>query len=207
MIGFGKMVVALFVGQRHQARQKIGRARALSALDEVLLLFVHLRHHLVDSFASVLFEVSHQTYANVRNAMEDWFYQVLSPRLSLGSAEERLANGVQTFHDTYMFLMDGCEQKVLGSDNPFTDTSFYSIKKGSPTINKVAVVHIRTGRFLWLSPSFPGAYNDQVIAEACQHLWHDKLHPLENGLGDSSFDGLRAKGMRVDGPPSSRNQY
>jgi len=78
VVGFGRHVICEFVDKRAAARKGVvGRSPVLTALDEVLLFFLHLRHSVVDCLGAVLFEVSAQTYSNSRQKRLQFFYQLL----------------------------------------------------------------------------------------------------------------------------------
>jgi len=131
-------------------------------------------------------------------------YLLLKPRIHLQTFEWRKAHS-WTLHGTiFTWLVDGSEQEVLSSGNPFTNTKFFSVKKGKHTINKVAIISATGKRILYLTPSYPGSMNDPLILDKTMGDWYPEIDEQEHGLGDSIFTGYYDKGIRLDTPPRNR---
>jgi hypothetical protein len=208
LIGLPKYVVLDFIEKRRENRQTTskGRPLMLEPEDELLLLLIWLRHSLVDILLSSIFDISKRTATHVRQRMLKWFYNLLKDRLLLQDLDFRLANSTQMFYTTYTFVVDGTEQGVSGSKNPFINTLFYSAKKAKHTINILIVATAKGKKILYISPSYPGSYNDNTITRLTRKEWLDKFHPSETGLGDNGFDGLRQDGIKIDTPPSHEEE-
>jgi len=104
LIGISKQAVQTFVQLRSSyLLSKIGRPSILSPCDEVLLILLHLRHFPVDCFLAVIMQQS-------KGTIFEW----------------RLDNSVQLHHTRYTFVIDGSEQEVSSSMNPYLDGEFYS---------------------------------------------------------------------------------
>lgn len=138
--------------------------------------------------------------------MRDWFYKLMEGKISFMDLEWRLAHSFSFFGSRVTFIIDGTEQPVATAKNPILDTEFYSNKKKQHSINVLIIIDATTGRILWISPSYPGATNDNVLANLTKHLWVHLLNLIENGFGDSGFNGLRADGIPIETPPSERDE-
>ena len=92
----------------------------------------------------------------------------------------------QEFHTLYTYVIDGAEQRCYSSKSGVLDTLHCSILQKRDIIQS------------------PGPFNDETLVEKTKHLWHNYLALLENGIGDSGFNGLQNKGVRIDIVPSDR---
>src|SRR5690349_14198909 len=90
--------------------QTSGRPPILSFAAEVLLFFLYLRHYLVDVILALLFDIDSRSVYNIRLRMIDYFYQLLSPQLSLKTFDWRSQNAVEFYYQLYTFTVDGVEQ-------------------------------------------------------------------------------------------------
>jgi hypothetical protein len=138
--------------------------------------------------------------------MLDWFYDHLKNHLSWNTLEWRLKNGCTFFHTIYTFIIDGAEQSCCSSNSLTLETLFYSTKSGHHSLNILIIICPKTRRILWISPAFPGSFNDDQIVCATRHLWYDLLdHTQDCELGDSGFEGLVQKGIKIHTTPTDRN--
>ena len=119
-----------------------------------------------------------------------WFYDFLSPQLSLMTPDQRLANCVTIFGKSFTFVVDGSEQPVPSSSHHFCNGEFYSVKKGKPTVNILIVIHIETKHILFLSESCPGSQNDNEIVWKTRGKWIDQFSQQEYGLRGEGFNGI-----------------
>ncbi len=181
---------------------KTGRNSIVSAATEVLILLLHLKHYPMDLFLAVIYMISKQTLRNIRIRMLDWFYDLLKSWLSWNTLQWRLQNGCTFFHTIYTFIIDGAEQFCTSSNSLTLDTLFYSTKKGHHSINILIIICPKTKKFLWISPAFPGSFNDDQIVQATRHLWYDLLDSQDYGLEDSEFEGLTQKGIKIHTTPT-----
>lgn len=180
--------------------QSLGAPSLLGPEDEVLLLLIYLRHYLVDGLLGLIFGVSKRSAINTRNRMLDFFYNLLAPSLELGTAEWRLKNSKELY-SIFTYVLDGSEQPVLASDSPQIDLEYYSVKKKKHTINTIVMINVRTRRIIYVSPSYPGSYNDSDILKETSEEWFPKLDPNECGMGDNGFEGFES--LRISTPPAN----
>ena len=61
-----------------------------------------------------------------------------------------------------------------------------------------------SGEILWLSPSYPGSFNDNIIIRDTKDQWFSMFDKSEWGLGDSGFSGMDEE-FRIITPPPVRN--
>lgn len=214
VFGLGKVIVYSFVQQRTKEREKpkIGHPIELSAVGEVFLFLLYLKHAVIDALLGVLFNVSRKTAGNTRHRMLDFFFNWLEHKLTLKTLDWRLKHSIQIFHTTYTFIIDGTEQQVCSSTDPTADLEFYSPKKSKPTINILLVVSALDKKILYLSDSRPGSNNDPILLKESKMHWYDELDPQEHGIGDSIFrekeiNLLGLDRLRIDTPPTERNEY
>ena len=203
-IGITFHTVMEFTSQREKDRAHTGRPYCLSSLTEVLLIMIYLRHYPVDLFLCVLFNASRQTIYNTRTRVLDWLYDTLKDRLTARSLQWRLDRSVEYLSQCFTFAIDGSEQPVLHSANSLIDTLFYSVKKKKHTVNIVVICSLADMKVLWMSPSFPGSFNDPQIVHKC-NKWFGCLSSSEWGFGDSAFEGLTDYGIRVSAPPDRQS--
>ena len=152
----------------------------------------------------MIFSKRHEsTIKRNRDCLLDFLYKISAPRISFGSLAQRLEAGAKLWGDCFTFIMDGSEQAVVNSSDDLTDSKFYSVKKSRSTINVVVIIGF-SGKILWLSPSYPGSYNDNVIIRKHKDEWFLQLDDSEWGLGDSGFS-IMDEDFRIICPPSYRN--
>lgn len=191
--------------KKEKQKSKIGRPFKVSCIDRIFLTLIYLRHYPVDIFLAAIFNFPMKTIYNIKTKTVDFLYNNLKHFISLQTLEWRLENSITFGYGIYTFLIDGAEQPVTGSENILLDTKFYSVKKGKHTINTILVVSITKKKILYISPSFPGSINDNEITKKTKTNWFDFLNIMENGMGDSGFDGLSNEGIRISTPPNSKN--
>lgn len=206
LLGLSKETFIYFIDHCDNTH-KIGRPSKLSASNEVLLLLVYLRHACVDILLGTIFNISKKTAGNIRHCMINLFYNWFKDRITLQTLEWRLQHSVKIFHTTYTFILDGTEQPVYGSNNPFKDIQFYSAKKSRHTINILLVISAVGKRILYLSHSVGGNQNDSDLVEATREQWYNKLDEMEFGLGDSIFEGILNGSVWIDTLPSRKNKF
>jgi hypothetical protein len=204
LIGLSREMVMQYVEHRQHylLTCQRGRPHTLLPLDEVLFLFIYLRHYPVDILLEVLFNLAVHHAAKLRKQLLDWFYNLAKDRLRFNSSEERLKASCKIFYTTYTFVIDGSEQEVMGSDDPMIDTLFYSQKKGKHTITILLIMDLQ-GCIIWLSASFPGISPDLALVLKTKNEWHPKFEEIESGLGDLGFVGVKKNDVRIDTPPSN----
>jgi hypothetical protein len=149
-----------------------------------------LKHYPVDLFLAVIFKLSKQTLRNIRIKMLDWFYDLLKDKLTFNSLQWRLKYGYTFFHTCYTYIIDGAEQRCYSSLSKVLDTLYYSTKKGHHSINILIIISPESHKILWISPAYPGSFNDEDIVKRTKHLLNNQLTSQDYGLGDSGFSGL-----------------
>jgi DDE superfamily endonuclease/Helix-turn-helix of DDE superfamily endonuclease len=197
LVGLSKQRVLTFIHQREAAPKPRGHPVLFTPSDEVLLILMHLRHHPVAVLLAAIFECGGGTARNCVRRMLTYLYDELAHLISLQTLDYRKELGCEIFGNLYTFVIDGSEQRVSSSSNPFLDTEFYSVKKKQHSINILVVVTIHGRKVLHLTYSRPGIFKDDKVALLTRKDWHDPLNIRENGLGDHGFDGLDAYGMRI----------
>ena len=156
LIGIEKKHVEEFIEQKSSlVLNPRGRSPTLSTRDQVLLFLLYFQYNIPNVLLGAIFKIAKSTATDIRNRLRRWFYDFLSPRLSLMTPDQRLANCVTIFGKSFTFVVDGSEQPVPSSSHPFCNGEFYSVKKGKPTVNILIVIHIETKRILFLSESCP----------------------------------------------------
>jgi hypothetical protein len=185
--------------------QKMGRPNLLKPNEEMLLFFIWFRQNPVDALIAGMFQISRRRVGDIRQRMRLFMYNRLKDELSLQTPSWRRVNGVNIFDSLYTFIIDGCEQPIVGANNSFVDTEYYSSKKGYPTVSKMMMVS-PNGRILYLSPSFPGSWKDDDIACKTLQEWYAPLEDDEYGLGDAGYDGLDDF-TRVRTPPPKKKEF
>jgi hypothetical protein len=204
LLGIPREALDKFIEKRREDLYgKEGRPRKSSPEEDVVLFLVRFRHNIVYRLLSATFQLSLATTNRIWNSMLDWFYSTLKPLLTMRSLEYRLEHSKTLFNQIFTFAIDGSEQGVTGSSHPVTDTRFYSAKKKKHTINIVAICSLN-GKVLWLSPSYPGSFNDNTITRETFEEWADELHPIEVGAADSGFNGLPADGIPIETTPNKK---
>jgi len=186
-----------------------GTQGRFSKHDELFIFLLHFRHYPSDVFLAAFFQTSKGSICNIRTRVQEQLFHALGSRISFLTLAERDAHSVQYFGRTYTFIVDGSEQPVSGSGNPFRDTEFYSVKKGEHTINILLAIQPTTKRIYYLSKLFPGSINDNEIMRKTRQDWHDKLSDEEWGMGDKGFNGLIEEGLRISTPGKNQlaNKY
>jgi hypothetical protein len=203
LLGLPRERVEKYAQMREAYRAKAkGRPFQLHPFDEVVFILIYLRHYPVDLLLSAMFQLAPGTTAKLRKKMLEWFYNEVKDRIRFNTFDERILHAVRIFYTTYTWLIDGSEQPVMGSDNPMTDTAFYSQKKGKPTISILLIMDLG-GRILFLSYSFGGISPDLALTLKTMHLWHHNFEAIENGIGDLGFGGARSHKLRLDVPPAN----
>jgi hypothetical protein len=172
-----------------------------------VLILIHLRHFPVAELLAAMFECSRMTARNTQKRLLKYLYDKLHHLISLRSLEYRMEHGCVLFYTMYTFLIDGTEQFVSSSNNPFLDTEFYSVKKKHHTVNIIIVSTINNKKILYLSYSQSGMNNDEKISLQTKSEWHDKLTSIEHGIGDHGYDGLDKYGMRIDTPGGKNDKF
>src|SRR5690348_11964365 len=108
--GLSRSSVNYFIDEREKVvNGMVGRPPVLSPADEVLVLLLYLRHHLLDILMSFLFQIERKTIYNTRNRMIDFFYNLLKHRISLQTIEWRMDHSVKYYNDIFTFILDGTE--------------------------------------------------------------------------------------------------
>jgi hypothetical protein len=110
------------------------------------------------------------------------------------------------FNTWYIYIIDGAKQQYYYSSSKLLDILFYSTKKRQHSINILLTISPKTHKILWISPAFPGSFNDKQIVIKTKHLWHDLLSFEDNGFGDSKFDGLDKKRIKIQSTPTDRRE-
>lgn len=197
LLGFSIAVVTLFARQRqaYLLEKKQGRKLRLAPLEEIFLLFIFFRHFPVDILLGSIFDLKERTAGNSRKRILPWFYDTVKHRITHNNIAERMRHSTQLFHHIYTFAIDGSEQPIHSSKNPFANSRYYSTKKGWHSVNIVVICDL-TGKIIWISPAFPGSYND---AEVCKKTapslqWIFK----EWGFGDKGFVGVEYRCLREE---------
>eukprot|EP01119_Soliformovum_irregulare_P015708 TRINITY_DN445_c0_g1_i6.p2 TRINITY_DN445_c0_g1~~TRINITY_DN445_c0_g1_i6.p2 ORF type:complete len:259 (-),score=55.05 TRINITY_DN445_c0_g1_i6:168-944(-) len=170
--------------------EKQQRQLLYTPADEVVLFLIHFRHYPYDILLSSMFTGCKQTVNSTRHRMQEWFFIILSPELSWGSPESRLADGAVAFFDDDMvlaFLVDGSEEGVKGSQDPTTDLLTWSNKKKQPSVTALVFTALN-GRVLGIGESRFGSDNDDVLLTEEPIKWKESLSPKEFGFGDSAFN-------------------
>lgn len=168
-----------------------GRPHDLPPRDEVVIFLLHLRQYPVDLFLGTIFGVSKQTLRNIRNRMLRFFTLVTSPHISCGTPSWRYTESFLLYYEHVTFIIDGSEQPVYTSRKRHIDNRFFSTKKGQPSINILVAISPKTKRIIYLSPSYPGSNNDNVIFDDdIKKNFLNQLQHWEHGIGDSGFNGL-----------------
>jgi hypothetical protein len=207
VVGLQYDVVLGFVSHQKSELEQSGPGRSvvLSPRDEILLLLIHLKHTPFDSLLGAMFQVSRQTAANTWKWMLDVFYEWLKSRLTFQTLEWRLSKSFVIFHQRYTIGIDDFEQELYRPSNPQKDLAYYSVKKGYHSLNYFVVAHLFTKRVLYIK-CCPGGKKDSQIAMETAPEWYTQLGSSEYGLGDKIFNELNSAGMRIDTPPSRRNE-
>lgn len=180
-------------------------AMALSPTLDMLLCFLWLRQYLVDTLLAALFQVAQSTIRGGRQRALTWLYTTLRPEITLKTANWRRSHGQRLFDDLFTFVIDGSEQPIMASGNPFVDTAFYSAKKKQHSVT-ITMMASLSGKILYLSQSFPGSCNDDVMGWQTLNEWYVPLAYDEYGLGDSGYKGF-PETTRVRVPPSKRQHH
>lgn len=126
---------------------------------------------------------------------------MLASKISFHSAMWRFQNAVNIGGNWYTFVLDGSEQRVNKSGDVQVDVKFHSAKKKCQTMNIVVVKAVKAKKILYLSPSYPGGYNDNQIVRQTKQYWHSNLQWNERGLGDAGFNGME-NDLCIDSPPA-----
>eukprot|EP01132_Coremiostelium_polycephalum_P004194 gene4194-5249_t len=152
------------------------------AKDMLLVGIVHLRHYFKDSILGILFRVSRNTILKTRK--EIVYY--LASQTKLNRIDQFLSSRqfpvvrIAGAYEIFIGAIDGTEQP---------NTDFYSNKKKQDSITKLAIVSLN-GDILYVSPSFVGSQNDNVLISKTYDSWKKLVQ--EHGyylLGDNRFSG------------------
>lgn len=207
VIGQPRQAIKALIAKRMQYLASIFRTKAykLSPEEEVLLIFLHLRHYIIDDLCALFLLVSHEVVTITRERVLPWFYDLVQHQINVGTIEERLSSGVTILDTLFTFILDGSEQFVFGSSSSvFTDTRFFSGKKDNHSINKLIVIDMN-GKILWMSASFPGSNNDHAVVIKELKKFLAQISPSEHGIGDQGFKGLFAE-FRIAATPKRGNE-
>lgn len=139
-----------------------------------------------------MFQTSQSTINRTKNRLVNWFYQLLKDSLSAQTLDWRLNNSAQFFETDYTFIVDGAEQQIeLPRGNDVLNTTFFSGKKGHPSINILIFLSGKGHKILGLSPSCPGSVNDlQAIQKELTEWLAKNLTDQDHGMGDQGFNGF-----------------
>jgi len=162
--------VANFIQDYKASRTKLGRPSSLSAADEILLGLLFLRHNLVDILLAAIFHVPPRLTTNARHRVLDFLYSRLSPQLQWGPLTQRMKEGQELMGLFVTWIVDGSEQPVLASSSKLADAEFFSTKKNQHSINILMVISL-SSRILYLSPSYPGSYEDLTLSKVTKEEW------------------------------------
>lgn len=198
VIGLSRPTVEEFIKQKTSVPK--WKPTYFNTRDEIIITLLHLRHYPTDALLAVIFQSSEETMRNTWRRGLKWLYNELKSKVSLQSEAWRKKHGQKIFFTTYTFAIDGSEQRVSASSDPLLDPLFYSVKKETHTVNILVVISLKKKKVLWISPSFPGSYNDNDIAKLTRKDWNDVLPSTEWGLGDAGFNRLEVDGIRITTP-------
>ena len=110
----------------------------------------------------------------------DWYPSVWHPA-------EYVVSGESLFADV-TFIVDGIECAISKPINRVAEEAFFSTKKGKHAIKYQTVVHLTSGRLMYISGGIPGAIHD---AKLYQYSTLPQIIPEgEMGLADKGYNGI-----------------
>jgi hypothetical protein len=196
----------MYINKRKEERKNyVGRTNDIEPEDEVLLFLIHFRHYPVDLMLSSIFGRILSATQRYREKMLDWFYSMIHHTITFPTIDERHASAVKIGYQYFTFSVDGSEQPTTSCADPFLNTEFYSAKKKMHSVNIVVFVNLK-GRIIWISPSYPGSWNDEAILKDTVNEWYPHLLKYEYGLGDKGFRGMQHLNL-VPTPPRGTELY
>lgn len=201
LLGASKQTIQMFAQQ--QTAERSSHYHKHSALVELTAYFVHLRHFPVSRLLAAMFRIPHSTMENIIGRTQTWLYELMAPRLSCGTVEERMKVAIKIEHTNYTYIIDGSEQPVARAFNYFLDNAYYSAKKKQHSINTIIIIN-PVGRVLAISDSHPGGTTDIQIVHNMSPSW---LGPKEYGLADQGFQGLQDTQWHLHPSPSRESPW
>lgn len=197
LIGIPKHAIGQFTIQ-YKKSGKYSAHHKFGYLDEVLVLFVYLRHYPVNILLAAIFQTWKSHVDRVHKTMLDWFYDTVKHELTFNSLNYRRQQSHTLFYTVYTFGVDGSEQGInANTKHDRVNINCYSSKKQRHTLNILVVVGLN-GKVFWVSPAHYGIHNDNYIFAATKDGWLPRLERWEHGVGDKGFRACD----RISTPPS-----
>lgn len=196
--GFNKLVIKW----HDETLSHFGRPYLLSPIEQVFILFLHLRHYPANLLSAKIFGTSRQTIANTITLLLIHFDNTLKHNITFGDYASRVLEGKRWFNSIITFVLDGTEQKIHSSANIFTESNFFSTKKQQHSVTLLIIIS-PTGRILFISECFYGSIVDFELVIRTMFGWVPKLTILDGGAGDSGFRGLRPYGVNIYTPTTA----
>ena len=165
------------------------KKKKLSPEDQILLLFIFLRHYSVTNLIASMFEVSYKTVNRVLNLVLPFIYNILKDKISLGTFESRIKESFKFYQYPITFIIDGTEIPFHGSKNLFRNSYAFSKKKKQHSLTLLCIISPE-GRILYFSKLAFGSVVDNELVINTKNEWYDLLDKKEFGFGDRGFNGL-----------------
>jgi hypothetical protein len=174
-------------------KKKEGRPRAFSTQDQLLMLFLWLRHYPSTFFLGLLFGgeqtlVSRYLRATLSTLNRYFTYLDL---ICFPKYVEREKNGVWLFGDLITLVIDCTEQKQPNATNKHDALARASGKKASPTWMKQVGCAPKNGYIYALSHTYLGSNNDPMVYKRPENRLHEKLRANETIAGDAAYSFIR----------------
>lgn len=158
--------------------------------EEALMLFlIHYRHGLSIRVMSWLFDVCPKTVTNIINDVTEDMYKWAQTKITMASWSERDMDSVRFRNKTIVVMLDGTEQRVQRPKSKDYDRLVYSGKKKQHSFTLLLVCS-PTGKIYFISPSYPGSYNDASLMNMRENFFWRDFEKDEYIAADKGFIGL-----------------
>lgn len=189
-------------GHNRQRLAGGGRFSTLQTFEQKLLfILVYLKTYPLQVVMGALFEVS-QASAN------HWIHRLLpvvrDALTQLGVMPERAADqfarSERQQQESASYIIDGTERRRQRPKNPEKQALHYSGKKKTHADKNVVIVHSRSQRVGYLSPTYAGKTHDKKVVDQ-EHIVYPRTTILYQ---DTGFQGYAPTGADCRQPKKSR---
>jgi len=189
-------------GRQRQRQGGGGRAGRLTTIEQKLLfILVYQKAYPLQVVQGELFDMG-QSSAN------EWIHRllpVLSETLTtMGVMPQRdgrqFARSQRGAPEPSEYIIDGTERRRQRPEVPEKQTLHYSGKKKTHSDKNLVIVHRKSQRVSYLSPTYAGKTHDKKIADR-EEIAYPRQAVLHK---DTGFQGYEPKGCRCHQPKKSR---
>jgi DDE superfamily endonuclease/Helix-turn-helix of DDE superfamily endonuclease len=177
----------------------MGAPFTLMPIEQVLLLFLHLRHYSAQLLIATIYGVVQQTVSNELQRTIPFFYTLLSRFVTMDTLDTRIKQGRKLYNEIITYILDGTEQPCHSSNDMFQEGKYYSGKKNQHSIT-ILIIISPDGRVLHISPCTYGSVVDSELVQRSRSQWQHQLTEADVGLGDSGFKGMDKYGLKIYTP-------